>query len=153
MNNVTVRRCTEDDLSVIAELERSAFSDPWTRNSLLTMADSEHYHLLCAEECGVICGYLAASSVLGECEILRVAVSQERRRRGIGSAMLDCFINARTGAGDCEFFLEVRASNTPAIALYASRGFEICGKRKTYYKCPTEDAVLMRCCTSSAIDK
>lgn len=148
MNNVKIHPCTAEDVSAISELEKNTFSDPWSEDSLLGMTDSEYYHLICAEADGVICGYIAASSVAGESEILRIAVSEKHRRRGIGAHLLDSFIKERTESGDGEFFLEVRASNTSAIGLYSSRGFEACGKRTNYYKCPTEDAVLMRLCTS-----
>ena len=149
MNNVKIHPCTAEDVSAIAALEKSTFSEPWSGDSLLGMTDSEFYSLICAEADGVICGYLAASSVAGESEILRIAVSDSHRRRGIGAALLDGFIKDRKSAGDSEFFLEVRASNAPAIGLYTSRGFEVCGKRANYYKCPTEDAVLMRLTTSN----
>ncbi len=144
MNNVIIRPCTTDDLRTVAQLECVTFSDPWSEDSLLGMTDSEYYHLVCAEADDSVCGYLAASSVAGESEILRIAVSENYRRRGIGSTLLDSFISERTEAGDCEFFLEVRKSNEPAIGLYTSRRFEVCGTRANYYKCPTEDAVLMR---------
>ena len=150
MNNVTIHPCTADNVPVVAELERAVFSDPWSEDSFIGMTDNSFYHLICAMENGTVCGYLAASSVAGESEILRIAVSDSYRRRGIGAALLDSFIKDRTEAGNSEFFLEVRASNAPAIALYSSRGFEVCGKRANYYKCPTEDAVLMRLGVSSA---
>ena len=153
MNNITISACTAENVSAVAELERRTFSDPWSEESLLGMTDGGAYHLICAEDGGEVCGYIAASSVAGESEILRIAVSERHRRRGIGVSLLDCFIKERTAAGDSEFFLEVRASNATAIGLYTSRGFEVCGRRANYYKCPTEDAVLMRLCAVSSADQ
>ena len=144
MNKVIIRLFSAEDAQAVASLEKAAFSDPWSEESLLGMTDSVFYHLLCAAEDGEVCGYLAASSVAGENEILRIAVSGSHRRRGIGASLLDSFIKERTTEGDSEFFLEVRASNAPAIGLYTSLGFEFCGRRENYYKNPTEDAVLMR---------
>lgn len=149
MNNFSLCVCTADMLTHVADIEKAIFSDPWTEDSLRGMTDSEYYTIICAMDADSICGYIIASSVAGESEILRIAVSPEHRRRGIGAALLDRFIKERALAGDSEFFLEVRASNEPAISLYASHGFEICGTRKNYYKSPTEDATLMRLTLSS----
>ncbi len=152
MNKIKIRPCSAEDVPSVAAIEKAAFSDPWSEDSLIGMTDSGYYHLLCAEDGKEVCGYITASSVAGESEILRIAVSECHRRRGIGASLLDFFIKERTHAGDCEFFLEVRASNAPAIGLYTSRGFEVCGKRANYYKCPTEDAVLMKLSTVSSAD-
>ena len=153
MNNVKICPCPTEAVPYVAAIEKATFSDPWSEESLLGMTDSVFHHLLCATEDGEVCGYLASSSVAGENEILRIAVSGSHRRRGIGASLLDSFIKERAEEGDSEFFLEVRASNAPAIGLYTSRGFEVCGKRANYYRCPTEDAVLMRCSVSPMTDE
>ena len=80
--------------------------------------------------------------VLDEGYIDNVAVRPDCRRQGIASALLGAF--ERFAQAHLAFLtLEVRASNTPAIALYEAHGFVREGVRKNYYTNPREDAVIM----------
>lgn len=75
-----------------------------------------------------------------ELEVYNIAVRQSRRRRGYGAALLGGVLEAAMRAGFTRAVLEVRASNTPALALYAGAGFLECGRRKGYYADTGEDA-------------
>ena len=88
---------------------------------------------------GVVIGQVAA----GEAEIHEVAVAHPHRREGSGSALVQAFEAEayRRGASTC--FLEVRPTNTAAVELYNSLGFEACGERKGYYR-DGADALVMR---------
>lgn len=72
-----------------------------------------------------------------EAEVLNIAVDPVFKRRGAGRALL-------AQAGGRTLHLEVRASNTDAIAFYQALGFSESGRRRAYYREPVEDAVLMR---------
>lgn len=72
----------------------------------------------------------------GEAELLNLAVRPEARRRGVGRALLALLARRKV-------WLEVRASNEAAIRFYETQGFRVCGRRKSYYRNPEEDAVLM----------
>lgn len=72
----------------------------------------------------------------GEAELLNLAVRPEARRRGVGRALLALLAGRKV-------WLEVRASNEAAIRFYQSQGFRVYGRRKSYYRNPEEDAVLM----------
>ena len=86
-------------------------------------------------------GLAVAWSVAGETQILEVATAPSRRRRGVATALVRAALDLNpTG----EAFLEVRASNDAALALYAALGFARVGARRAYYANPVEDAVLMR---------
>ena len=82
--------------------------------------------------------------IASECELQNIVVSQKNKRRGIGERLLKrgLFISAERGAE--VLYLEVRDSNNAARALYEKLGFHTVGRRKEYYKTPTEDAVLMK---------
>jgi ribosomal-protein-alanine N-acetyltransferase len=82
--------------------------------------------------------------VADEMEILDVAVLPSSRRRGVARFLVSLALRraARAGAGTA--FLEVRAGNSGARALYAGLGFREAGVRRSYYREPVEDAVLMR---------
>jgi len=89
---------------------------------------------------GALCGRLAAD----EAEILKLSVAENRRRKGVGSRLLDYAVDYCSGKGAKNCYLELRASNTAAAGLYEKRGFSRIGIRKKYYDDPTEDAILMR---------
>ena len=94
-------------------------------------------------EDGAVIGYAAMYTVIDEGYILNVAVDSRFRRQGIGTALirsLDTFGKKNSLAF---ITLEVRESNAPAIGLYSRFGFIKVGKRKDYYRHPTENALLM----------
>ena len=86
-----------------------------------------------------IVGFLAISQLAGELEITNIAIKKAYQGHGLGSQLL-----ANLDHVDFPIFLEVRASNTPAQALYKKCGFGIIGKRKQYYHEPVEDAIIMK---------
>ncbi len=119
---------TEAHLPKIAALEKICFpADPWSEELF---------------QAGSILGYTVLSVILDEGNLDNIAVAPEARRRGVADALLSVL----TGFGRdnlAVLMLEVRASNTPAIALYEKHGFAAVGRRKNYYEAPKEDAVLM----------
>ena len=107
------------------------------------MLGKEDHILLVAEQHGAPIGYICAYTVCRESDILTVAVAPAARRCGAGRALLEALIEVLTGDSDA-IFLEVRQSNAPARALYASMGFCEVGVRRGYYQHPKEDAVLYK---------
>jgi len=102
------------------------------------------YLVLVAEDGLALQGFLAAHQVHPEWELQNVVVSEESRRTGIANRLMDEFLGrARETDGEA-VFLEVRESNDAAQALYRKWGFEPCGRRKSYYANPIEDAMLYR---------
>jgi ribosomal-protein-alanine N-acetyltransferase len=93
---------------------------------------------------GELAGYVFCREVAGESELLNLAVDPELRRGGVGRMLLVAAIDWLTLRGARETFLEVRASNAAAIALYEGAGFRAVGRRPGYYQRPPEDAILYR---------
>ena len=91
------------------------------------------------EKNGEIAGFLAIQQLAGELEITNIAIKKAYQGHGLGSQLL-----ANLDQMDYPIFLEVRASNAPAQALYKKFGFDIIGKRKQYYHEPVEDAIIMK---------
>lgn len=90
---------------------------------------------------GLVIGFLAVRQTTpGENEILNLAVDPAVRRAGVARALLEDALARTKGT----WFLEVRASNTAAIRLYESAGFERAGRRPNYYQGPAEEAIVMR---------
>lgn len=99
------------------------------------------HHVLVAEREGRVAGFLVwRDTAPGEYEILNLAVSPPERRRGVGRALLKAALERCHG----DVYLEVRVSNSAAIAFYASFGFISAGRRVGYYAAPDEDAVVMK---------
>lgn len=136
-----ITEMTAEHIPFIAQLEKECFAEPWSEASLteeLTNADS---HFLVAE-CGEVSGYIGVQEICGEAYITNVAVFDNHRKKGIGRALLRAAANGAKSRG-CEFItLEVRVSNTAAIALYESEDFERVGVRKNFYASPTEDGAI-----------
>lgn len=96
-----------------------------------------------AEGSGGIVGFSVASRAGALAELESVVVSELARRNGIGKALCQQVMDWSRYAGANELELEVRASSDGALALYRSLGFVEQGRRREYYRNPTEDAVLM----------
>lgn len=141
MTPIKVIKATKDNIKDIARIEQSCFSIPWTEKSIEeSMAGGNSFFNIAYAD-GVPAGYMSIRIVLGEGEIMRVAVLPQYRRRGIGRLLLEnCF---SSNALNC-VFLDVRETNIPAIKLYESFGFKSIDIRKNYYSNPTENAVIMK---------
>ena len=91
-----------------------------------------------------VVGYIGSQSVLGEADIMNVAVSPEFRRRGIAEMLLITLQQKLAEQSVYCMTLEVRQSNAPAITLYEKLGFGQVGCRRGYYRNPKEDALILR---------
>ena len=142
------RRMREADLPRVMEIERAAFSHPWTEDMVRRELGHEFSTVLLAESParaageGTTLGFAVTWLVHDELHVLNVAVAPEARRRGVARAIL-----ARLEAGAREqgarvAMLEVRRSNAPAIALYRTLGYREVGTRPRYYP-DGEDALVM----------
>ncbi|MCD6024773.1 MAG: ribosomal-protein-alanine acetyltransferase [Fibrobacteria bacterium] len=145
----TVRSFVTVDAPAVAMLEALCNPLPWHLEDLLPFADPEpssfvRLGLVALDERGRVLGYLLASSVAGQAEILVLGVHPDARRQGLARALLrGLFARLQTLEAD-SIFLEVRAGNRDAITLYKSLGFADAGVRKGYYADSGEDAVLLR---------
>lgn len=140
-----LRPATAADVTPIAALERAVFSDPWSAESIRETIGMPWIFTHVAEEsAGRILGYVFCREVAGESELLNIAVDPTERRSGIGKALLAAALAWVAERGAVETFLEVRASNAGAIALYEREGFRAVGRRPDYYQHPVEDAILYR---------
>jgi ribosomal-protein-alanine N-acetyltransferase len=139
---VTVRGLTPSDVPTASSiLEESPESSKWSEDSLLESAKSGTAWI--AEQEGRVIGFLIGRAVADEFEILNLAVARSRRRRGIATRLLETMAACLRTIGTRRAYLEVRASNEAAIALYARHGFRACGRRARYYQYPQEDAVVL----------
>ena len=143
MNDLTLCAATGADAAAIASLEALLFSDAWSEASVRSALSSPFTAALVAYVGGVCVGYLLSSLLSPEGELLRIGVHPSHRRCGMGASLMEGFF-AEAKKRECtQLFLEVRADNEGAIALYRRYGFLDNGIRRGYYKNPSADALLM----------
>jgi len=141
---MTIETMNAGQLAQIAALEKICFSDPWSENSIASELDNKLAHWLVALEGETVAGYIGSQTVMGETDMMNVAVHPDFRRKGIAEALINSLVEDLKAMESCSLTLEVRASNAPAIALYEKLGFFQIGRRKNYYRNPREDALILR---------
>lgn len=142
---VNIRRASFGDVLSIGLIERDSFADPWGSREFTSALESEQAIFLVAEDsAGVVIGYAIAIAVIDEAEILNLAVRNSSRGFGIGGKLLDAALAEAVSRGAEQVYLEVRESNASARSLYASRGFTEVSRRRSYYRDPVEDALVLR---------
>ena len=138
---IEIIRMNESHVSAVAELEKQNFSEPWSENSVRGELTNSLALWLVALDGDTVVGYVGSQTVLGEADMMNIAVADSHRRRGIARMLVRELIDRLDAR---MLTLEVRASNAPAIALYESEGFAQIGLRKNYYRKPKEDALILR---------
>ena len=133
----------EAHVEQIAKLETECFSDPWSVSSIRYELTNPLSYWLVAVEDGDVVGYVGSQTVLGETDMMNLAVSPRHRRRGVGKRLVERLICDLRKQGVYRLVLEVRVSNEPAIILYKALGFEQIGRRPNYYHHPKEDAWIL----------
>ena len=128
----------------VARLETVCFSDPWSERSMASELSNPLSYWLVALDGDRVAGYVGSQSVLGESDMMNVAVDPDYRCQGIAEQLVTELIAALKERGNYQLTLEVRASNTPAQKLYEKLGFVSVGKRPRYYQNPKEDALILR---------
>ena len=128
----------------VAALEKACFRDPWSEASIRGELENPLSLWLVALEGGAVAGYVGSQSVLGEADMMNLAVAPAYRRRGIARALLAALEQALDARQVGSLCLEVRAGNAPAIALYTACGYRQVGLRPGYYHHPREDALILK---------
>ena len=134
-----------DHLEELEKLERICFSRPWSRKMLGEELEHQCAAFLVAQNSITqqVMGYAGLLVMADEGYITNVAVFPEFRRQGVAAKLIAVFENFARGNKLAFLTLEVRPSNTAAIALYKGFGFEEVGRRKNYYDLPKEDALIL----------
>ena len=97
-------------------------------------------------------GYLLATMIDDEAEILSIGVTSDRQRQGVGKRLLQHFFEHGISQNLTRVVLEVAEDNVPALGLYRDFGFVKFGRRKGYYKKGNRkiDAMMMKWCRAEA---
>jgi ribosomal-protein-alanine N-acetyltransferase len=133
------------EIDAVVALESESFTNPWSRDTLvweLKNSDVTRAYLL-RDASETVVAFCVCWVIFDELHINTLAVAPAARRRGIATALLRHVMTDAAASGATKATLEVRASNTPAIALYERLGFRIAASRPGYYAKPAEDALIL----------
>lgn len=129
---------TADQLDSVMQVMEAAFGDKfgeaWTRSQLSGILPMEGVDLMIAlaRTTGSAIAFSLTRTVADESELLLIAVLPELHRRGVGSMLLNDFLDRAREQGVGRVHLEVRDGN-PATAMYLDAGFSPVGRRRNYY--------------------
>jgi ribosomal-protein-alanine N-acetyltransferase len=132
-------------IDAVLAVEHASFTNPWTREMYeaeLKNPGFSFFFLARSDQHGVV-GFCSFWRVVDELHINNLAVLPERRREGIGSALLEHVVREGSKLGAKRATLEVRRSNVIARHLYERFGFAVAGVRRNYYNHPVEDALVL----------
>lgn len=142
--NIILREMELTDLDRIMDIEKDAFTTPWSRNAFSKeITENMLAKYIVAEIEGTVAGYAGIWLILDEGHITNIAVAKEYRGQGIGKYLMMGLIDYCKKLGVPNMTLEVRKSNIVAQNLYKKYGFLECGIRPNYYADDHEDAVIM----------
>ena len=141
---VSLRALRESDLNAVMAIELRGYPFPWTRGIFIDCLRAG-YPGLAMERDGLLVGYGVLSIAADEAHVLNICIDPLAQSRGLGRQLLRALVQLARDRGAQRVFLEVRPSNTPALALYHSEGFNEIGRRPRYYPAAQgrEDAVVM----------
>ena len=145
MTTIELRRLALADLLAIEEIERRSYPTPWSRSMFASELAKPSSICLGAfdAETDDLVAYLVISRYVDAWHVMNVAVAARYRRHGIATMLLERLFELTAGRGRRGYTLEVRVSNTGAIALYERLGFKARGVRRGYYTDNREDALIM----------
>ncbi|WP_243836995.1 ribosomal protein S18-alanine N-acetyltransferase [Psychromonas algicola] len=134
------------DIPAVLTIECAAHSHPWSEKLFLSNFGKRYInHILIIED--EIIGYFIASYVAGEVTLLNIAIAPKYQGKGLGQKLLTYLIQFSHKLEQQEIWLEVRASNQSAIAIYQKLDFVEVDIRPAYYPAENgrEDAIVMCC--------
>lgn len=149
---VSIDGMTEHDLLEVVELEENSGLSRWGWAAYYAELQGTNRNLMLVARVGnskrqqrsySLAGYIVARLGADELHINNVAVRESYRQRGIGRTLLKMILEEGKRAGVARAFLELRAGNGAALALYQKCGFEVIARRQKYYSEPVEDALVM----------
>jgi ribosomal-protein-alanine N-acetyltransferase len=136
-----------DAVEALTDLESAATPNPWTAQNLLDSFEASANCYLIEYQLDSI-GYCVVQSVLDEAELLNIVIFKPFQSQGFGAEAIQKLKLELVESGAKSLFLEVRASNVIARALYEKVRFEVVNIRRHYYRVANqaaEDAFVMRC--------
>lgn len=141
-----LRAMTTADIDAVLGVERAAYAFPWSRANFVDSLAGGYLAEMLVDEHDAVIGYCIAMSGIDEMHLLNLSVAPAQQGRGHASTLLDALQRQCSARGAYKLWLEVRAGNDRARAVYTRRGFAEVGMRRGYYPASEgrrEDAIVM----------
>lgn len=141
---ISFRPMAQNDLDKVLEIEKQSFVNPVSKNKLIKEISYNHlarYYIMLLDD--IIIGYFGMWIISDEGHILNIAIDPKYRGKGYGNDLIIELIKIAKENLVNKLTLEVRETNDPAKNLYKKYNFKVLGRRKDYYREPTEDALIM----------
>lgn len=141
-----LRTIRESDLDAVMAVEERGYPHPWSRKVFRDCLRAGYSAWMLEDGVGDVLGYGVLSHAADECHLLNLCIDPRVQSRGLGRSLLTSLLQLARTRGARQMFLEVRPSNTRAIALYHGIGFNEIGRRPRYYPAANgqrEDAIVM----------
>ncbi|WP_435928991.1 ribosomal protein S18-alanine N-acetyltransferase [Dryocola sp. BD613] len=140
----TIYSLKPSDLAAAYAIEQRSHAFPWSEKTFASNQGDRYFNLRLDVD-DRMAAFAVTQVVLDEATLFNIAVDPACQRKGLGRQLLAHLISELEKRDVFTLWLEVRASNTAAIALYESLGFNEATIRRNYY--PTkegrEDAIIM----------
>lgn len=142
-HNLVIEKMKKEDIDQVILIEQDSFSDPWSKKSFSDDLDNPLALPLTVKSDNKVVGYACLWQIERELQIGNIAVAREHRGKGIGKFLMKQITEQAIKRECRSISLDVRESNKTAIELYEKFGFAVLGRRKSYYRLPKEDALVM----------
>ena len=143
VDNLVIQKMSKEDVDQVAGLEKICFSDPWSKETFMEELQLKLAIPLVVKLEEKVVGYTCLWHLDDQLEVANFAVSPDHRKKGVGEKLMKRILMEAKERGCKSIVLSVRESNQGAVNLYTKFGFVEVGRRKKYYRLPTEDALTM----------
>ena len=133
MSDVVIRQACVDDINKIFEIDNEYELDKYSADLIKKSLEDEFIINFIAEKDGQSIGYISATIVIDECNILKIVVARNFRHEGVATSLLQYTMQYAKNHGIKTVFLEVRKGNKVAKNFYEKNGFILEYKRQKYY--------------------
>jgi ribosomal-protein-alanine N-acetyltransferase len=138
-----LRPLFKSDMPELLMIEQVVHAVPWSEETFKVCFQAGYLGWVLEQDKQIV-GFIIVTMRVEECHILNLCVASAYQRQGLGRQLLEHALGHAQAEGLKIAYLEVRRSNTRAIALYQKEHFYSIGERKEYYSTPMgkEDALI-----------
>jgi len=149
---IEIRRVVAADVTAIEDIANACKLAPWTASDYTSELSRPDSIFLKSSISDIPCsGFILGRMIPGivqnvglDAEIYNIGVHPDCQREGIGSKLIDSFLEECRNRSVQSVWLEVRSGNYVAISFYSEHLFEVIAVRRSFYRNPIEDAIVMR---------
>lgn len=147
LSDARLRSMQMSDVAAVLAIENAVYPHPWSEGNFTDSLACGYDALVLVLPDQTLVGYFLLMPVVDEFHLLNIAVRADLQAQGWGRVLLNAVVDLARTRKMQSILLEVRPSNTRALAIYAHDGFVTIGRRKAYYPAAEggrEDAIVMR---------